>query len=432
MNRKNGIEYGENTLFYNMKNKTAQHLIIALFIVPILLFGGAGVKYLLIPYYLYAIFKKDASFLPALVLLGGVSSNPAPVFLALVLFAIINSRSIVNDKSLALPLVLLLLIFPVLTYFVIAKIQTGTLFNHAIGHYSAYLSLFGFFYGIIIAKSCDEDVWKGMVFSLFILSLFSTVGVLTIYARLLFAFASIAICLLIFGNKIAYRLFGALGFLIILSYLDTFTFYLTILAAIACCYLYKRNKEKFLQLFSGPVIWIFTIAFFFFAISHATEYSMSFSTGNALRDRFTMKLVEDRGMLWSSIWIQIVLNNNFLPPVYIDPIVVIHDDHEIEYAMGQIHEHNIYLHCLRNYGYIIGAIMVYFYVYFTIIARKAFKIPKMPILFVVLLSSFVANYVIGGATGNYVTDMSFSLAGMTVLGIAYNKYKEYESSSLVH
>jgi hypothetical protein len=420
------------------------HLAISLAAIPAMLSEIVVIKLLILIYAIYLVLKKKAESLPALMVISSFTSNSNFILTTMILVAGIN-YSILKKANVQYLFLFLLLFLPYIVYrIIINMINTDVKIGLIMNQYQYYLSLFCFFYGIILVKSFNGEVLKVIFITLVLLSIINLFKLYIVgmpIVRLAFyiipLFCSLLIYYLYSHNNFSFRPKYLLLLLIILIVLPqglTFTLMLSGLLSMVMVYLYYTKKNAFLFVMIGYPIYIVLAIVMISAISNfrQEDYSaykdieMSEITSlESLRNRFNMKMYEDRAPIWAGTWKLIVTKPYLLPPESIENIQIVNKSggKNIEFEHSS---HNIFLDFIRLNGLIFGISFIFVYLRILLLARYAFIIQDFNSLFILLALNAIACMIIGSFTGVYVLISTFSIFTFTFIGITYAAYKNPE------
>ena len=429
----------------NKQTKLYLHLALSFAVIPIESYNMAALKLLFMIYAIWLTSKKDAYYLPALVVICSFLTSSYIVYLTMIVMSVINFKTI-KQYNLQFILVILLMLLPFTAFFTITRlftlglssseIKTGAIINQ----FQLYFTLFSFFYGILIFKSIDRHVIKALIIT-FVITIFSIIIIRSFsdlrIPRLLFFIiplflGSFSYILFNRRSKGLYFYFVVSIILIIQSILTsggTFTLLTTSLFVILLSTLYYKNKLHLLMKITGAAPFIVMLVLLWYSISNFGIIDYSIYRGMEMKDitsfeslynRFLMKFFEDRASLWSSSWSQIVLDKNWLPPLKV--VDIQYTNRFNKTSDFEFHSHNILLELIRNFGFIMGGTLSIIYAYFIILGRKIFSIPNINPIFVMLIATAVSTMIIGGMTGIFVLLPSYAVLGLSLLSVAYAHY----------
>lgn len=403
------------------------HLIIAFLSLFGYAYGGISFKILMIPYTGWLVLKKDARYMPAL-LVHCTSATLVMPFIYLT-FAFLSVKNFFYLKKMKLtgPLVLLLALFPVFIWLFFSKYSDTTDFVASIMSLNMYLSFFAFFYGVLIVKPFDRGVIDAIILTLFLLFILHQFELQS--SRLIFfsypLFIGFFSYFYFFRNinpKQVLLIFISLFSLIILLLDYTFTLFFSSVFSFVLIGLYYSGRRKLIFTMTGMSAYLLVFVIMVLGVLNYMQIDnisniTDANTNIAFTERIKFKLFADRAPFWDGAVKQIGLLNSFFPPVEVPNITAtLIDNKDVEVSFGG---HNIYLELVRNYGYLAGILLCFLYLFIGIVGRNIFLLKKINPLFMLLVASSVSIHIIGGLTGTYPVTMNFSIANFTILGAAY-------------
>lgn len=428
--------------------KIYSHLLVSFALIPALIYGGITLKAIILLYAVYLVLLKDSAYLPALIVLASYMTNAFPLYFAMIGLSALNFK-LYRKYRLQTILVMLMIFLPVAVYYSTLQIIT---FNQkaglAIGQFQFYLSMFAFFYGILISKSFDNRTIKALGITFFLLYF---VNVLTkqlaevstvrlIFFIIPFFFAGLIYLLIQRKINLTITLIIIAISAVLLTFdigNATFTIVFLVVFSSVIVYLYLRNRIHFVSRLTGVgMYFVMGIAIVLAIVLHQRygERSDRFDVmqeANPLKEfssRLQTKYFEDRGALWASSWEQIKREKNWQPPINIKKINL-HlgsgRSKELEY-----HSHNVFLELLRSNGIIMGFIVSIILIIISLRARKVFEIKDLNPYFIIMASVSIAGLLIGTMTGIYPLLPSFAICGLGIPGIAYGLYCELNDNSI--
>jgi hypothetical protein len=306
-----------------------------------------------------------------------------------------------------------------------------------------FLGIFPFFYGFLLAKKIDREILFGIIFVLLLSIFLNSIGYRGILIRIIFfavpALITFAIIgkfsQLISGFQILLKVSAILIFVSYFIFLNTttLTVFLSVLLSVLLAYIKKKNFDKWVNILSPRITFIVTILLVgWLAITtDSTRFSgnvdpnkdlttLRFTNFNDIADRLSYKTFGDRAPIWRGVWLDIVAQNNILPPLK-------SKSYEVTGLSGghsesDIAAHNIFLELLRNYGYIVGLIIGFAYIVQIVLAGSLLRLPINDTLLISIVSSVAIVGTFGGMTGQFTMMPSFSFLFMGLAGILYGLF----------
>lgn len=428
LNGKSNQKFKRNIGCIKMQKKYIYiHLIIGLLSLIGYANGGIYFKILMIPYTAWLVLKKDAYYMPALLVHCTSSTLVMPVIYLMFAFLSIKNFSYFKSIKLFVPFLLLIALFPLFSWLFLAKYKATHDFIASIMSLNMYLSFFAFFYGTMIIRTLDNIVIKAFIFTLFSLLILHLLDINN--SRLIFFAYPLFIGVLSYAyfyrsTKLIYfiYIFISLLSLIVLLADYTFTLFFSSILALLFVGLYYSGQNKSLFKMTGLYAYLLVLVIMVFGVLNymQIENVADFADPNtnlAFTERMKFKLFADRAPFWDGAVKQIGLLNSFLPPIEVPNITAtLIDNRDVEVSFGG---HNIYLELVRNYGYLAGILLCFLYLFVGIVGRNIFLLKKINPLFMLLVAASVSIHIIGGLTGTYPVTMNFSIANFTILGAAY-------------
>lgn len=394
---------------------------------------GMAFILLMAPFVVYMVIKKDASFLPALMIhCSSLTSIMYAVFFSMIIVCFFNTKQITNNKQLKSIFLLLILIMPIYIVLTIQKSRYDSFtWQGCLAYTSYYFAFWSFLYCYLIHRSFSIRVLKTLLLSILVLFLatrFSPIVQWTYLSN------SIAYFLLLYGMFFVlqkkHRIVGILMLVFsIPSFLfsddGTFTFLLTVLYAMVMVLLWNKKKQNASKI-AGIYPYIIVLFLMVYGISNYKSISigtysdtMDFSSWSGFINRAKFKLFDDRAPFWAAGWEQLLVFKPVLPIHDIPDITAEKiNGQEIEVSFGA---HNTPLQLLRIFGFIMGGVLIYCYVKMSMLTAaflNNYEIQKWHIpLFSFALASTTVFFLTG--TGAMLPDRALLLLG--IMGIAYGK-----------
>jgi hypothetical protein len=392
-------------------------------------------------YSVWLVLKRDAGSIPALAIIATYMSNAFIIYFAIIALALINFKKLKSFGVHQL-FILLLIFFPYILYLAGLKIFVlGEKFGLALNQFHLYLSMFAFFYGILIVESFSKKVMQASMLTLvllYLLSYYSEFNPIFPLARLNFytiPFFGAFFAYFLFSNgkgkQSAYFLIG-IGILLssFIFTATTFTIYFSSLFAFVLASMYFKNKFISLRITTGSIAYIVLLLLLIFAITGFEKYDysayrdMSMKEVNSfetLSNRIGMKFFDDRAPIWVGVWEDIVYEKNWLPPFNVPKIkAVTRTFNKVDF---EFHAHNTFLELIRSNGIIMGLVLSAILIYFSLLGRKIFTLPNVDPLLIVFAVASIASLIIGSFTGIFVLLSTYAIFVLSIIGVAYAVFK---------
>lgn len=426
------------------ENKKAYiHLIISVILIPFIIYGDDLMKYIILAYTAYLVIKMNAESLPALAIISSYLSSFYLIYFLFIIISILKFKKI-KSVNFHVYLIILLIFLPlVLVYSFFQMYVFGKSIGVSFNQFGLYLSMFSFFYGIIISGTLNKNIINTSIYALIILYLLNYANIFYVdfsFNRLTFFVIPFFVAYLGYyfyhKKKMLYKgfllicSFGVLATAIITNL--TFTIYLTSIFSLLIVIFYYKNKHRVIKNISGVYAFILIFVMMIYSLATFREYDFSDYDRNNLteinlfediRIKAQMKLFDDRAPIWSSVWNNIVNNPNLLPPFEIGTIQIVRtgeEDKEFDY-----HSHNLYLEFLRTNGIVMGFGETIIFVMMILSSRRLLIVKNVYPLLIILTSTAISTMIIGGMTGIYVLISTFAPFVFTILGISHTlSYKK--------
>lgn len=404
--------------------------------------GGSLFVLLMIPLVIYLIIKKDAGFLPALMLHCASDTSVAyVVFWGMMIMCIINSRIIWKDPKTRFIFLVLLSLFPLYVWLLYQKVTLDyMLLQHALYYTTYYITFWGFLYCYIISSTFNRNTVKLIIASFFIMWLIISFFPDVRHARVFFMIVYLGV---VYGAYLLYAKKRVLGLLTILVFFPifyasgeiTFTELLVLLYALAIFILWCFNKNSIVKKSVSIIPYLVIFVLMIYGINNydnvvvnAIDDKMDFSDWNSFSNRAQYKFFGDRAIYWDASWKQLLEYK---------PILPLHDIPNIStYSIltGKLLDdlefgaHNTPLQLLRIFGFLMGGLLIFLYIYYTVISSSVFNSKGDKAMMIPLFAVVFADVIILFLTGTAVMLSSFALFSFGLLGVAYGISKDKEGN----
>jgi hypothetical protein len=402
-------------------------------------YGGSIFILLMTPLVVYLVLKKDAAYMPALMIhCTSDTSIMYAVLFSMIMICFIEIKGLFRNTNTRWLFILLLLGLPIYIWLTWQRYRLdGDTWQVSLTYTSFYLSFWVFLYYYLVSDTYSVRIAKNIMISLIV---FAIVCVLLMQfsVRLLYMIIIVGI---IYGLFLLFRTqhkfwgivlgIGSLLFFMSLSGL-TFTLLFTFVYAVFIAYMANKGKNRITRTASGIIPYLILLLLMVWGISNYStatygEYSdnVSFSDINLLFNRIQYKLFGDRAPFWDAGWKQLL---------YYTPILPMHDipNFTAYSADGHVFEdvsfgaHNTPIQLLRIFGILMGGVLILCYIINTVSASKVFTKKRLDFYSLSLFSvSFCYSMVLFlTGTASMLPDMALFSFGF--LGIAHGLSKKSE------
>lgn len=392
---------------------------------------GSSFILLMIPLIVYMVYKKDVSYLPALMIhCTSETSIMYAVLFSMMIVCITRAKELFGNRITQCFLIMLLLIFPIYVWLTWQRISLDyDTWQMAMTYTFYYPSLWAFLYFYLISNSFTT---KGIKYALISLLLFSFFCFITGYFSMKVIYVMI-ITGIVYGMLLLLetkrKIFGiALGVGTLLFFLAlpglTFTLLLTFVYGLLIAYLSSKQQVVIVQGLTGILPYAFILFVMIWGITNYTtmtfgEYSetVDFSDWGKLVNRLYFKLFDDRAPFWDSGWQQLLYYKPILPQHDIPNIsVYLNNGHYLEEVT--FGAHNTPIQLFRLFGFFMGGIVIFCYMLCTIMASKIFALRTMDKATLALFSVSEAYMLVMFVTGTASMMPCMALFSFGLLGLA--------------
>jgi hypothetical protein len=447
----------ENLLNNPFKDNTSNnsgmwiHIWLALPCLAMYFIGPEIVKYMLIPYPIILLFKKEAKYIPAIIIhtLAG-SSISYMLLLACFFLAIVNYRYLVAYRLHFLFLIISLPMPYMLFNFYIRFLVLKLPLSDSLNPIQYYLGVFPFFYGILVFRKMNKDILLALFYVFFMIMTFHTIRLFDFKYRITFALYPLFFAVFIisflknytnyFPKGIKYIAYGAFLFFLLDIKEASLTLLLSIFVATLTIYRFKESKVLVLEKESnfykfGFPISVILILWLVIANSGidgsqtntaVLHQSWDVTNVDQLFDRMIVKLTSDRMPLWKSVY-----NNTFVDfQLWLPPLIL--GEYWVEDSFGNYSEitygaHNLFLELNRTNGIILGTLLFFVFSYMLVKGSQIFRLrmPKSLVtnhLIKMFYAAFLAAGFFGTLFGQYPLMVGVSFSLLTLAGLSYGIY----------
>jgi hypothetical protein len=415
------------------------HLLVALVLLPLQSIIPEVGKFALVPYLLYLVWSKNPLYIPSLIVLIAPGTTIAfAILLSMLLLTLTHFLSL-KKRGIGWLLILALMPLPVFLYMTgVRTFSLGVSIVEALKPLGFYLGLFPFFYGVLVAPKVNNTVVSGILFTLFILPLYTLLpfSELTIRAY----WFSFPVFFSLVGAKIILRqkfdmknYWFVLGGIFLIAFGQSLKFTLIFSGLIALIALRSSLKRDtvVLKFLAKPRIILLSVLLVAFMINGAKKFSVQKSNAFLQQDELSyfvwdefwtllqFKAFDDRAVIWAGGWDTIIKTELWWTPYDVPQYSYETnkgaDIENIEYGI-----HNIGLELMRNYGIMVGGFITLIYLFFIIQGpgKYLFRNRKLDGLSI-LASACIGAGLVGALVGQFVLMVTFSLILMSISGILF-------------
>lgn len=395
---------------------------------------------LMTPLVIYMVVKKDAGFLPALMIhCASETSIMYVVFLGIMFVCLFKFGSLWKNGKTRFLLLALVLLFPLYLVLTIQKIRLDAFTWQAALHYTAYyLSFWAFLYCFLIADTFDKGTVKLLLFSfLFIFILIKIIPGFSYYrviSMIVFLGVSYGLYLLLHYKDI---ILGSVVFLLSMALFfseeRTFTQLLTLVYSITIFLLWIASKKQLARksVYVLPyviivILMIYGVNNYETAIYGSYSEHINYSNWSDFSNRAKFKFFADRSVFWSSAWNQLITLKPILPIHDIPDIIVYKTSGKVLEDVG-FGAHNTPLQLMRIFGFIMGGVLIIIYIYCTALASKIIALNNNYAYLIPMLVVVITNMLVLFLTGTAAMLPGFALFSFGLCGIAFGRCLEVKN-----
>lgn len=386
---------------------------------------------LMTPFVIYMVIKKDAAFLPALMIhCASDTSIMYAVFLGMFIMCIINASSLCRNAKTRFLFVILLALFPL---YLILTIQKGVLdlftWQGSLGYTKFYLSFWAFLYCFLLSDSFNRNTVKLLLVSLLIVWLLTRIPGLRHYYRLVSMIVFLGVVygfyFIINDKKIISGLcMCAISLVALFAIGLTFTELLSVIYALGIFFIWNTSSKKVAQQSVSWMPYIIIAVLMVYGVSNYNVVNVSFSVGVDFSswentwNSAQYKFFGDRAIFWDAAWNQLM---------ELKPMLPLHDIPNIStYSLGgnliddiEFGAHNTPLELLRIFGFIMGGLLIVCYIHCTVISSRIFALRTIDAYMIPLFAVAFANVIIVFFGGTAAMLPNYALFTFGLMGIAY-------------
>lgn len=401
-------------------------------------YGGTIFITLMIPYLVFMVMKRDAIYLPALILHAAAETSATNIiFLFFIVLSIINYKKLIYLK-LGVLFWLLIALLPLFVWLAAYRIfRMGEYPPVSFTYISYYLSFFAFFYGTLISDTFNKQIVMTIMISLFVVFLFYLSDVV-VFTRVIvgFTFFFIGALSVIFISKKMNYLFLIISIFAFYSLYtnpdeSTLTTLFVSLFTFLISLFYFQNKNKIVLSATGYIPFILIFLVYWYGINNYLNVGLisapEITSGlNNISDRISYKFFADRAPFWAGGFAQIITYKHLFPiPDIPDITATMISGSELEISFGS---HTTFIELIRKYGLIAGSVLSFALIYIVVVSRKIFMIRGIDPYIVVFFAMAFATTITLSLTGQYEMMPGYALLSLGVLGICYNKQFKFNKS----
>ncbi len=424
------------------------HIWLALPCLAMYFIGPEIIKYLLLPYPIILLFKKEAKYLPAIIIhtLAGSSISYFLLF-SCFLLGIYHYKLLIIYKINYLFLIVSIPMPYMLFNFYVRFLVFHLPLSDSFAPIQYYLGVFPFFYGVLIYRKLNKEILLALFYVFFMIMTMHTIRAFDFKYRITFALYPLFFAVFIIGFLKSYTTYfprgiklisyGAFFFFLIDIKEASLTLLLSIAVAVITIFRFKESdrlileKERKFYKYGFPIsviliLWLVIVnssidgANTNTAVLHETWDVTNF---DQLFDRMIVKLTSDRMPLWKSVY-----KNTFsdfqlwFPPLILGEYWV--EDSFGNYSQITYGAHNLFLELNRTNGIILGTLLFFTFSYMLVKGAQIFRLRMSKKLITYHLvkmfyAAFLAAGFFGTLFGQYPLMVGVSFSLLSLAGISY-------------
>ena len=322
----------------------------------------------------------------------------------------------------------------------------------AFAQLSMYLTLFPFFFGLLLSKQfTKKDSMLFLVTSLIIcvLTFFAYERSPELlrtewaaekeYIRTEFIVIPIVYCCGLYGlfkpQYLWCTVCGAIIFVMASFAGNTLTLLGTAILAYSVLLGVLLRARWFIAVINSVAPYLVSILFVVFVSINWEKYSVRAYDKDAdyeklktsfnwrdIQERIMMKTFDDRAALWSASWKYIVDAPKWVPNNSYIPQVLTIEDSNLRRRDIDLASHNVYLEVLRQLRFGVGGFFLAGYFAIFILGGRLLRIPSRDIIFTIILVSVLTVGIVGSTTGHFILLANVSFMFTSILGLSYGLY----------
>jgi len=413
---------------------------IALLFVPAYMYLGETFKYFVSPYIIYMVWSKDPRYFPALIIHIIPGSTISSLILLTCLIMVISKMGSVYQYRLRG--LFLLAILPALIFIgqIFIKIfYLNNTFIEIVSSLSFYLGLFPFFYGVIVSKKVNNQIWESILIVLFLLTIMMFLPNTQIKFRgywfsfPLFVVIFVSIINGQFRNGLnnSILLISLLFILLIIILKEIelkFTLIFSATVSITILFFYYFRIKILLSWLTKLRLIVLGILVTILIIISSSSYNGKYRNYEELSlfdmesplEYFIYKALGDRGVLWRGGWDFMVQEKLIWPPNEVPDYSFVNSSgvniEGVNFGM-----HNLGLELMRNYGFVVGGIIILVYVLMITRSGRVFSLNYQNVYVLIFAATVLGTGIVGGLVGQFPLMSTFSFLLMGIAGMIYGK-----------
>ena len=351
------------------------------------------------------------------------------------LYVCLRNYNVLQKKGLGNVLIVYTMMVITVLFFAFVKLQTTDVnIGNSLKDYVFTLALSPFFYGaLIFNKKTDFDFDWDRIFEIILL-----IAILNILLLFNPTFVMSRLVFLIIPFLFTY---------IFINFTDLSQIKKVISASLLLLYFLASGGSTFTLVFSAFIsiliirgkfksaiipFLLFLVVFYvpIYAISYSEQLDFTafidlemsdIKTLDDFNGRLGMKLIEDRGPIWTSAWDYLNENVSILPPL--DKYKLFIKSKLNTETEWEFHSHNLVLESFLNLGVVIGFLVLIFFFYIHFNSIKGLNKQQLkPIAKLFIIVSVVSN-IVGSMSGIFPLLTDYSFLPFVVMGGYYFKRK---------
>lgn len=430
------------------------HLLIALALFPLYSILGETFKLAIAPYIFYLVWSRNPAYLPALFIhfTPGTTVSIA-ILVSTLIVAVYRFKSLLRLK---LHWLFLSALLPA-PYFIYQTIERSSTMGLGLVDtlipLGYYLGLFPFFYGVLVSPKLTRPIIEWVLGTLFLLPFLGLVPGIELSIRAYWLsfplFMSLLFVKLLVRDKmyipirwiLLSAVFTILSFSGVLGL--TFTLLFAGLVAMVAAISAHKRYSWLLSFIVKPRVIILSVAIVVGLIAGSAKYgnvlyrsdyskgalSYNFQSWDEFWTLLQYKAFDDRAVIWAGGW-NIIKNNNLVWPPYEPPKLGYTTATGADIEDRSYGIHNIGLELMRNYGMVMGGLIVLAYLWMLIIGPGKYLLQyNYNSYLLILAGACLGSGIVGGLVGQYVLQVTFSFILMSICGILFGQQRLLNSKT---
>lgn len=408
-------------------------LIITIFASLVTAFWGTLGNAIALSLGFWFISTKNIKYIPLLVMITSFLSTSYVIYIYMLLVCLGN-YNVLQKKGLGKILIIYTVMVITVLFFAFVKLQTTDVnIGNSLKDYVFTLALSPFFYGALIFNKKTDFEWDRIFEIIILISILNIIIPLFnstfVMSRLVFLIIPFLFTYVFINLSDLSQIKKVIGASLLLLYIlgsggSTFTLVFSAIISI----LIIRGKFKSAII---PFL-LFLIVFYvpIYAINNSEQLDFTafldlemsdIKTFDDFNGRLGMKLIEDRGPIWTSAWDYLKENISILPPL--DKYKLFIKSKLNAETEWEFHSHNLVLESFLNLGLILGFFVLIFFFYVNFNSIKGVNNQQLkPIAKMFIIVSVVSN-IVGSMSGIFPLLTDYSFLPFVVMGGYYFKRK---------